>query len=97
MDNLTMHAGRPVYPHHLYSSRDSAVEIEPINGSRDQFIVNLKLGLLALMRDRFEPGFVGNAPDCADHVEAWALALSPKLVDHRAAQALGFAKFVNCI
>ena len=40
------------YPHHLFSWKDTEAPIEQINNDRDQFIVNLKLGLLALMQDR---------------------------------------------
>jgi hypothetical protein len=60
MSNLTLHEGRSVYPHHLYSWRDADVTIEPIGNKRDQFIVNLKLGLLALMQDRVRHESHGN-------------------------------------
>jgi hypothetical protein len=52
MDNLSLHKSRSHYPHHLFSWKDTEAPIEQINNNRDQFIVNLKLGLLALMQDR---------------------------------------------
>lgn len=51
MGRLTLHEGRTYYPHHLYGP-DSSNEIEPVTNKRTQFVVNLKLGLIALMRDR---------------------------------------------
>jgi DNA-binding MltR family transcriptional regulator len=52
MDNLSLHKSRSHYPHHLFSWKDTEAPIEQINNNRDQFIANLKLGLLALMQDR---------------------------------------------
>ena len=51
MRRLVLHEGKTHYPHHLFGP-DSNVPIEPITTRRDQFLVNLKLGLIALMRDR---------------------------------------------
>jgi Putative transposase len=51
MRRLTLHERRSHYPHHLYGS-DSKYKIEPIKSDRDKFLVNLKLALLVLMRDR---------------------------------------------
>jgi hypothetical protein len=51
MRRLTLHEGRTHYPHHLFGP-DSKNPIEPVHSRRDQFIVNLKLGLIALMRHR---------------------------------------------
>jgi hypothetical protein len=51
MSKLTLHEGRAYYPHHLFGP-DSKYAIEPIASRRDQFIVNLKLCLIALMRYR---------------------------------------------
>ena len=45
----------------------------------------------------FKASFVGDAPDCADHVEAWSLTLGPELVNHRPRHALGLGEFVNCV
>jgi hypothetical protein len=56
MNRLTLHENRTCYPHHLFGP-DSNVAIEPINSRRDQFVVNLKLALIVLMRDR-----VGHEP-----------------------------------
>jgi len=48
---LTLHEGRTKYPHHL-KDMDSEHEIEEIRNNRDKFVVNLKIALIALMRDR---------------------------------------------
>jgi DNA-binding MltR family transcriptional regulator len=48
---LTLHENITHYPHHLFGP-DSDVLIEPVNSPQDQYIVNLKLALLFLMRDR---------------------------------------------
>jgi hypothetical protein len=48
---LTLHEGRSHYPDHRYGG-DSRFAIEPVTDRRSQFLVNLKLGLIALMRDR---------------------------------------------
>jgi hypothetical protein len=51
VDCLTLHESKRYYPDHRYGG-DSNVEIEPVKDKHTQFIVNLKLGLIALMRDR---------------------------------------------
>lgn len=51
MNRLTLQENRTHYPHHLYGP-DSKHEIEPITNKKTQFVVNLKLGLIVLMRDR---------------------------------------------
>jgi hypothetical protein len=51
MKRLVLHEGRAHYPHHLFGP-DSKVPLEPVTSRRDQFKVNLQLGLIALMRDR---------------------------------------------
>jgi hypothetical protein len=51
ISRLTLHEGRTHYPHHLFGP-DSKTEIEAVNSRTDQFIVNLKLVLIALMRYR---------------------------------------------
>jgi hypothetical protein len=51
MNRLTLHVGRTHYPHHLYGG-DGQYQIEPIPDKRTQFVVNLKIGLIMLMRDR---------------------------------------------
>jgi hypothetical protein len=40
---------------------------------------------------------VGDSPDGADVVEAWAFAFGPELIEKGAADAFGRAKLVNCI
>ncbi|HET9715749.1 MAG TPA: hypothetical protein VFP60_06135 [Pseudolabrys sp.] len=52
MSKLTMHEGRTKYPHHLKKGADSEHPIESIRNVRDRFVVNLKIGLIALMSDR---------------------------------------------
>jgi hypothetical protein len=56
MSQLTLHLNRTHYPHHLFGP-DSDVAIEPISSEREQFVVNLKLSLILLMRDR-----IGHVP-----------------------------------
>lgn len=51
MKKLTLHEGRAHYPHPL-TAEDSEFEIEGVEDNRTKFIVNLKLGLIALMADR---------------------------------------------
>jgi hypothetical protein len=53
MKRLVLHdgEGKTHYPHPHFGP-DSNVPIEPVTTRRDQFVVNLKLGLIALMRDR---------------------------------------------
>jgi hypothetical protein len=51
MSQLTLHQNRTHYPHHLFGS-DSDIAVEPVNTPPERFIVNLKLALLILMRDR---------------------------------------------
>ena len=51
INQLNLHDGKTHYPHHL-GGGDSPHKIETINNRRDLFTVNLKLGLIALMRDR---------------------------------------------
>jgi hypothetical protein len=75
MAPLTLDVGKLVYPHHLYSWRDSEVAIEQIRNNRDWFIVNLKLGLLALMQDRVRHEANGNDALTLEEIRAkfpWA-------------------------
>lgn len=58
---LILHEGRTHYPHHLYGP-DSKHAIEPIINKRTQFVVNLKLGLIVLMRDRLSHETYTNQP-----------------------------------
>jgi DNA-binding MltR family transcriptional regulator len=61
MQRLTLHESRTYYPHHLFGP-DSNVAIEPVNSKREQFIVNLKLALIILMRDRISHHPYTNRP-----------------------------------
>jgi hypothetical protein len=61
MQRLTLHENRTHYPHHLFGP-DSDVAIEPVNSNREQFIVNLKLALIILMRDRISHHPYTNRP-----------------------------------
>jgi hypothetical protein len=51
MQKLCLHEGKRVYPHHIYDG-DTDQTIEPVSTNRDKFLVNLKLCLIILMRDR---------------------------------------------
>lgn len=51
LNKLVLHEKKTHYPHHLWGG-DSEILIEPINSNQDKFVVNLKLALVALMRDR---------------------------------------------
>jgi DNA-binding MltR family transcriptional regulator len=50
MGALTLHTDKTHYPN-PFTETDSEYPIDPINNKRDQFVVNLQLGLIALMRD----------------------------------------------
>jgi hypothetical protein len=60
LDRLTLHKGREYYPHRY--GPDSNNAIEPIKSNRDLFLVNLKLALLFLMRDRCSHEMYTNKP-----------------------------------
>jgi len=59
--NLTLHRGKTYYPHAIYDE-DSDVKIEDTETNRDRFIVNLKLCLIASMRDRVTHELWSNKP-----------------------------------
>lgn len=61
LGKLVLHEGRTVYPHHIYD-QDSDIEIGPITTNRDRFLVNLRLSLIALMRDRMSHHTWTNLP-----------------------------------
>ena len=61
---LTLHEGRTYYPHRLWGP-DTTIPLEPVNTRRDQFIVNLKLALVFLMRDRVSHAAHSNVPAVA--------------------------------
>jgi DNA-binding MltR family transcriptional regulator len=61
MKRLILHEDRTHYPHHLFGP-DSDAAIEPVKSMRDRFVVNLKLGLIALMRDRISHHEFSNEP-----------------------------------
>ena len=67
MQRLTLHENRTYYPHHLFGP-DSNIAIEPINSKREQFIVNLKLALIILMRDRISHHPYTNRPRSDDEL-----------------------------
>ena len=73
MKRLVLHEGRTHYPHHLFGP-DSKMPIEPIASRRDQYVVNLKIGLIALMRDRISHHDHSNKPK----TEQEMLALFPE-------------------
>ena len=51
VERLVLHKGRTHYPHHLFG-QDTKTPIETVDSRRIQFIVNVKLVLIALMRNR---------------------------------------------
>jgi hypothetical protein len=61
LNRLTLHAGRTHYPHHLWGP-DTTIKLEPADIPRDRFIVNLKLALIFLMRDRVSHHAYSNKP-----------------------------------
>ncbi|MBX3516017.1 MAG: hypothetical protein KF815_03645 [Rhodospirillales bacterium] len=61
MKSLTLHDGKTHYPHHLYN-QDSEQQIEQVRNNQDRFLVNLKLCLIALMRDRVSHFTWSNTP-----------------------------------
>ena len=52
VEKLTLHKGLIHYPHHLAAKRTTKTAIEHIKNNRDLYLVNLRLALLSLMRDR---------------------------------------------
>jgi hypothetical protein len=68
MKHLTLQTGRKHYPHHL-AGGESEFEIEKIDSNRDCFLVNLKLGLIILMRDRMRHHEHTNIPLTADELK----------------------------
>lgn len=69
MKILTLHDGRARYPHHFLND-DSGPKIEDMKTNRDRFIVNLKLSLIALMRDRLRHEAWSNIPRSEESVKA---------------------------
>lgn len=61
MRRLTLNDGLTRYPHHL-AGGDSDVEVEPTPTDQARFVVNLKLCLIALMRDRMRHYDFSNTP-----------------------------------
>ena len=61
INRLILHENRTHYPHRLYGP-DTDISIEPIKNKRDQFIINLKLALIMLMRDRLSHETHTNLP-----------------------------------
>ena len=61
MKLLALHEGRKVYPHYIYEG-DTDIPVETITNNRDRFLVNLKLCLIALMRDRVSHDMWSNKP-----------------------------------
>lgn len=69
MNRLTLHEGRTYYPHHLYGG-DGQYSIEPIPNKRTKFVVNLKIALIMLMRDRVSHRTHTNQPLTEEEVRA---------------------------
>jgi hypothetical protein len=66
---LTLHEGRTVWPHY-YLKEDSRSTIDPTDTKRDIFIVNLRLCLIELMRDRVSHVPWSNEPLSAEEIKA---------------------------
>ena len=62
LTSLDLHIGLTHYPHHMYKSKRSKEPLENTNSSRDKFLVNLRLCLIALMRDRCSHRLWSNTP-----------------------------------
>ena len=58
---LTLHESRKVYPHQIYDG-ETKIPIETVANNRDKFLVNLRLCLIALMRDRVSHERWSNKP-----------------------------------
>jgi hypothetical protein len=69
MKCLTLHEGKKHYPDHRYGG-DSPFEIESVTDNRTKFIVNLKLGLIALMRDSCSHEMHSNQALTLDEIKA---------------------------
>ncbi len=67
MKLLILHQNRTYYPHHLFD-RDSEHEIAAVSNNRDKFLINLKLCLIALMRDRVSHDVWSNKPLSEDEL-----------------------------
>lgn len=67
VSRLKMHEGRKHYPNNLYGP-DTDLEIEKVENNRDRFIVNLKLALIFLMRDRIGHEPYSNQPLSAEEL-----------------------------
>lgn len=61
MKKLRLHEGKAVYPHRIYDG-DTKQPIEPISTNHDKFLINLKLCLIMLMRDRVSHETWSNKP-----------------------------------
>lgn len=61
MKLLSLHENVKYYPH-LIPHEDSVIEIEAITNNHVRFLVNLKLCLIALMRDRVSHDMYSNKP-----------------------------------
>jgi len=66
---LVLHEGRTVYPHH-FTPDDSDIKIEDVKTNRDRFLVNLKLCLIALMRDRVSHVAHSSTPRTPDQIRS---------------------------
>ena len=61
MKSLVLHEDLKVYPHHNYEGNTNT-PVETVTKNRDRFLVNLKLCLIALMRDRLSHDKWSNKP-----------------------------------
>ena len=85
---LTLHEGRSHYPHHILK-QDSEIAIEPPKNKREVFLVNLKVCLLYLMRDRVSHQAHTNIPLSDEELRVRALGTKPITMSFTTSAAIG--------
>jgi len=83
MKDLKLHEGRRRYPHHYLNDESAASKIGKIRNNRDKFTVNLRLALIALMRDRLRHETNSNTPRSDETVAAEWAAFLKRLEEER--------------
>ncbi len=68
MRRLVLHENKTHYPHHLHGG-DGPHPIEPLIDKKTTFLVNLKLGLIMLMRDRVSHIIHSNTPRTEEQIK----------------------------
>ena len=77
IEKLNLHKGKTYYPHHL-GGGESAYKIEEVTNRRERFTVNLKLGLIALMRDRLSHKPHSNEALTKEEIEAYKMKVESR-------------------